>query len=109
MRTIKEIYSTLQRLDAAIAKAQGLCVEANLHVKYLVEFTVAVPSVTESSYAIRKARECQRSLQAAILRYERQERLAKRHPDFCSYELNEWLIHGKMTSEQSHRFLNQEY
>jgi len=109
MRTIKEIYSRLQSLDAAIATAQGSCNDANRYVKYLIEFTASVPSVTECSYAIRKARECQRSLQAAILLYERQERLAKRHPDFCPYELNDWLTHSRMTPEESCRLMTPEY
>lgn len=105
MTTINTLYSQLQTLDAAVNYAQAAATSARESLLYLT-CDSDNPSDALCIKVIRKARASERSLQAASIRYERALRRAALHPEFCQYELSEYLIHNRMTADQYHTLLD---
>lgn len=105
MTSVNDLYSELQSLDAAVNNAQVAANSARESLLYLT-CDSDNPSDALCIKVIRKARASERSLQAASIRYERALRRAALHPEFCQYELSEYLVHNRMTVDQYHTLLD---
>lgn len=107
MTKINTFYATIRNAHDTVADRRR-DVEAMQDLLLFMARFYADPTESECVQAVRNLRMAQRALDVAERYVSILTTQAKAHPDFCQYELHEWLLHATI-SHVSPRYFNPEY